>query len=117
MTRSSAASLRVRALAVGAFALLAGCDPDGGATEPECTVSQLVVLPQDTTVHPGSAYSVLVQPVAACSVPVQFSVTSDVVEFDATIHLLTAKKPGRAGVIVRAGNVTDTAMVSVISPP
>jgi hypothetical protein len=116
--RRKATPLRVGALAAGVFVLLAACDGDGGATDPEtCRVAELTVLPQDTTVFPGDAFSVLVNPAADCDVRVRFSVTSDVVEFDSATFLLTAKKVGRGGVVVRAGTVTDTAMVSVIHPP
>ena len=114
MNGSCTAFLRVGALAAG-FALLAGCSDDEGATGPECLVSQLTVIPQDTTVVLGAAFSVLVQPVASCAVPVVFSVTSDVVEFDARTFLLTTKKPGRGEVVVRAGSVTDTAVVNVVA--
>src|SRR5829696_6377170 len=115
MNRSGAGSPRMRVLVAGFLALLAACDGDDGATDPEtCHVAGLTVIPQDTTVTLGAAFSVLVDPVADCAVPVHFSVTSDVVEFDAATFLLTTKKLGRAGVVVRAGTVTDTAMVSVI---
>lgn len=113
MSRSSTAFLRVGALAAG-FALLAGCDPDDGATEPECTVSRLTVIPQDTTVVLGSAFSVLVSPEANCPVYTRFSVTGDAVEFDSTIWLVTTKKVGRGEVVVRAGNVADTSVVNVL---
>jgi hypothetical protein len=114
MKRSSTAFLRVGALAAG-FALVAACNDDEGATEPECLVSQLTVIPQDTTVVLGAAFSVLVQPVASCAVPLNFSVTSDVVEFDATTFLLTTKKLGRGEVVIRAGTVTDTSVVHVVA--
>lgn len=114
MSRSSTVFLRVGALAAG-FTLFAGCDPDDGATEPECTVSQLTVIPQDTTVVLGTAFSVLVQPVASCAVPLRFSVAGDVVAFDSTTFLVTTKKVGRGEVIVRAGTVTDTSVVNVVA--
>lgn len=114
MSRSSTAFLRVGALAAG-FALVAACEGDGGATEPECLVSTLTVVPQDTTVVLGAAFSVLVQPVASCAVSLRFSVTGDVVEFDSTNYLVTTKRVGRGEVVIRAGGVTDTSMVNVVA--
>ncbi|HYR08481.1 MAG TPA: hypothetical protein VEQ60_11950 [Longimicrobium sp.] len=114
MNGSSTAFLRVGALAAG-LALLAGCNGDEGVSVDPCQVHKLTVIPQDTTVALGSAFSLLVQPVSDCSVPVVFSPTSDVVEFDASISLVTTKKVGRGEVVVRAGNVTDTAVVNVVA--
>jgi hypothetical protein len=114
MNRSSTALLRGGALAA-AFALLAACNGDEGVSVDPCQVHKLTVIPQDTTVALGSAFSILVQPMSDCSVPINFSVASDVVEFDATISLVTTKKVGRGEVVVRAGNVTDTAVVNVVA--
>jgi hypothetical protein len=114
MKRSSTAFLRVGALAAG-FALLAGCNGDEGTALDPCHVRQLTLIPQDTTVALGSAFSLLVHSVSDCSVPVVFTATSDVVEVDATISLVTTKKVGQGEVVVRAGNATDTAVVNVVA--
>ena len=117
MNGSSKPFLRLGVLVAGLFALLAGCDGDGGATEPDpCRVRELTVIPRDTTVAQGAVFSLLVHPVSDCDVSLSFSVSSDVVTIDPAIQLVTAKKQGQANVTVRARDTTVTARVTVVAP-